>query len=206
MNNFLLSAIAVLTLTGCTKDNTSQPQYNPQLPAVTQTGANTIGCKINGVVMIPRNSVDSNFPFENINPVSYLSGLNFEYEKISAGDDNRNTLRGGITIYFQNNPITGNPTYVGNHPINDGILTSGFNDNYKDYITVSKYNASKKVYDLYFSIEATGSVNLTKSDDKTISGTFSCKAKNENNPNDIIEVTDGRFDFNKATINTIKFP
>lgn len=204
MKTTIITLLSLFLLNGCDKDD-NPIGYNPQLPAITQTGANTVGCKINGVIMVPRNSIDSNFPYRNFFPVRYLSALNFEYERIRAGDDHRNTRRGGISIYFQNNPVTGNPTPAGNHPIYNGILGSGLNDNYKDYMTFSKYNEIKKQYDLYFSIEGTGSVILTKSDNNIISGTFSCKAKNENNPNDVIEVTEGRFDFNKATINTTNF-
>lgn len=57
----------------------------------------------------------------------------------------------------------------------------------------------------YLSIANTGSIQITKSDDNIISGTFSCKLKNEKNSNDIIEIKDGRFDFNKHTINTTNF-
>lgn len=54
---------------------------------------------------------------------------------------------------------------------------------------------------IYLSIANTGNITLTRNDNEIISGTFSCKLKNMNNPNDIIEVREGRFDFNKKTIN-----
>ena len=47
---------------------------------------------------------------------------------------------------------------------------------------------------------------ILKSDLIIISGTFSCKAVNLNNPNDIINVTEGRFDVTKNTLITTNFP
>ena len=58
----------------------------------------------------------------------------------------------------------------------------------------------------YFSVANTGSITITRNDDEVISGTFSCKLRNKDNPNDIIEIKDGRFDFNKATIYNTYFP
>ena len=45
----------IITACGCTK-TTEEGRWNPELPPITQTGANTFGCKINGVIMIPRDS------------------------------------------------------------------------------------------------------------------------------------------------------
>ena len=45
----------IITACGCTK-TTEEERWNPELPPITQTGANTFGCKINGVIMIPRDS------------------------------------------------------------------------------------------------------------------------------------------------------
>ncbi len=57
----------------------------------------------------------------------------------------------------------------------------------------------------YLSIADTGTINITRSDNDIISGTFSCKLKYKENPNDIIEIKEGRFDFNKNTINSTDF-
>ena len=57
----------------------------------------------------------------------------------------------------------------------------------------------------YGSIEGTGKIIITRYDDEVISGTFYCKLKNRDIPDDYIEITEGRFDFNKKTINTTTF-
>jgi hypothetical protein len=45
--------LPLFLLNGC--DNNKQDDYNPQLPPITTTGANTAGCIINGKVLIPKN-------------------------------------------------------------------------------------------------------------------------------------------------------
>ncbi|WP_017256999.1 DUF6252 family protein [Pedobacter arcticus] len=65
---------------------------------------------------------------------------------------------------------------------------SGFNSfEFRDYNTDEYYKTTPKT---------NGIVNITKIDrsKKIISGTFSFKAENEDDPNDIITVADGRFD------------
>ncbi|NIJ43701.1 hypothetical protein FHR24_000140 [Wenyingzhuangia heitensis] len=61
------------------------------------------------------------------------------------------------------------------------------------HATIRKRDEKSKVY---FSFENSGSVKITKYDfEKRIySGTFSFKAVNRDDPNDIIEINDGRFD------------
>lgn len=51
-----------------------------------------------------------------------------------------------------------------------------------------------------------GSIIITKNDNNIISGTFSGKLQNVSDPNDTLEITEGRFDFNKNSINDYKFP
>ncbi|RZK28858.1 MAG: hypothetical protein EOO63_10315 [Hymenobacter sp.] len=50
MKHFLLPALALLLLTQCQK---SDPDPASQLPAATQTGANTFGCLVNGQPWLP---------------------------------------------------------------------------------------------------------------------------------------------------------
>ncbi|RZK98100.1 MAG: hypothetical protein EOO62_26990 [Hymenobacter sp.] len=50
MKHFLLPALALLLLTQCQK---ADPDPASQLPAATQTGANTFGCLVNGQPWLP---------------------------------------------------------------------------------------------------------------------------------------------------------
>ena len=49
----------------------------------------------------------------------------------------------------------------------------------------------------YGSIANSGKITFTRNDSKVISGTFYCKLKNRDEPYDIIEITEGRFDLTK---------
>ena len=57
----------------------------------------------------------------------------------------------------------------------------------------------------YWSSTNSGIIKITRSDLATgisiYSGTFSCTLYNKDNPSETIQVTDGRFDINVATLN-----
>ncbi|MEO0046656.1 MAG: hypothetical protein RL705_1847 [Bacteroidota bacterium] len=75
------------------------------------------------------------------------------------------------------------------------------------------YNNESNSYQYYRSYENSGELKITKyqvigqqSQSKIVSGTFSGRLKNSSNPNDIIEVTLGRFDINKSTLYSETYP
>ena len=86
---------------------------------------------------------------------------------------------------------------------NDGL---GANDNIN--ITCRWWNNSTQEYDWYCSIENGGTLKITKYDDINgiYSGLFSCTVQNKDNPNERIEITEGRFDINGYTLDTTEFP
>ena len=195
--------LAVFFLLACKeRTNEEDKPYDPQLPPITMVGANTFGCKINGVVMVPRNSIGYVPPGSNHYPVINLNGINNEYTYIQAADL-RETNRGGVFLYLQN--TAGTPTFqVGEYDIFDGISPSFLNDNYNNYIYVTAYKNG--VANNYKSIAGIGKIIITKNENSIFSCTFSCKVKNVSNSSDIIDITEGRFDINKSNINTTNFP
>ncbi|MFC6267754.1 hypothetical protein [Frigoriflavimonas asaccharolytica] len=201
--NVLLILFFVTVLVQCARssEDSTQDAYNPQLPAITTTGANTFGCKINGVVMVPRNSIGYIPPGSNHYPIIVAGSSNNEYLYIQAADK-RETKRGGVFIYLQN--LSANNYFqTGEYEIYDGISPSFLNDNYNNYIYITAFKDG--VVNNYKSIAGTGKIVLLKNDNAILSGTFFCKARNVQNPNDIIDITDGRFDFGN-TINSTNFP
>ncbi|OAB28018.1 hypothetical protein SAMN05444395_103159 [Flavobacterium fryxellicola] len=195
MKKLLLLLVTTFLLSCCDNDDKS----SNQLPAITQTGANTFGAIINGQVMVPRNSIGYIPPGNTHNAVRYSYFEN--WEEISASDGRTNM--GGIYIYIDNidkkSPIKVNNYSVGNS-------NGAFSNSYAENTLVTAYvfdNTGKGK--TYLSISGTGTVNITRSDNDIISGTFSCKLKCKDNSNDIIEIKEGRFDFNKNTINSTDF-
>lgn len=195
MKHTILSFLSVFLLNGC--DN--EAQFNPQLPAITQVGANTFGAIIKGQIMVPRNSQGYIPPGSSHNPVLYTGFDN--WEEISASD--RKTIMGGIYIYIENidkkYPLKVDNYIIGN---SDGALSNSFAEN--TLITANVYDNTGKAK-IYLSIADSGSINITRSDNDIISGIFSCKLRDKENPDDIIEIKEGRFDFTKNTINSTNF-
>ncbi len=187
----------IIALTGC--NNNDEETYNPELPPITQIGANTFGCKINGQIMVPRDSKKDpllgGYPYGvdfNINRT-----LNKHHDWVEAKDQVSNSNRGAITFKLPNIDTLGVGEYIIKHV--DGAF-SQFNPNIV-------YMGAISINGFYSSVENTGKIIITRYDDNVISGTFYCTLRNDYDPpNDIIEVTEGRFDFNRQTINTTKFP
>lgn len=204
MKKILLALTIGLAAMGCIdiklREGKQSDEYHPQLPPITQTGANTFGAVINGKVMVPRNSIGYVPPGNDHYAVDFF--MSKDYMQILAADS-RDTQRGWVYIYLKN--TSGSDILpVGNYALYDGkgTLSSSTSDDNCITVVYKKHNSNSPIYS---SIMDTGNVNITKSNDSIVSGTFSCKLRNKDNPNDIIEIKDGRFDFNKSTINTTNF-
>ena len=55
MKTTIITLLSLFLLNGCDKDD-KPADYNPQLPAITQTGANTFGVVLNNIIYVPRSS------------------------------------------------------------------------------------------------------------------------------------------------------
>ena len=158
----LLLALLVCSLSmACKKDKKDQP---------TQTGANKMYAKVNGV------------PWQNKACWSCISGggaLDAVYEDgtlkfFVVGENNDQKVRVGIIIKELKT--------IGSYQ----LLTRDLNFAY-----IFKNNIRH-----YTNINSLGTVTITKIDltNKIISGTFEFTAEEENNPANTIKVTDGWFD------------
>ncbi|KMQ67524.1 hypothetical protein [Chryseobacterium koreense] len=82
-NLILIFALATISFACGRSSEDQQDTYNPQLPPITQTGANTFGVKINGVGYTPKSSTNdlSNIGYPVYNGVwidfSYDNGKTF---------------------------------------------------------------------------------------------------------------------------------
>jgi hypothetical protein len=204
-----LFALLVLTftLTACSSDDTN---IEDRLPPETQTGANTFGCIINGNLLLPRSGNNSIvFPQSGAilwgagapNPTAY-----FELEI----KDYKSPKTASFLFHMHDIVALGLGSYVIDE--SNGMRDiDGFPHHYI-YCTVFDNNTNS--YQKYVSYTDSGSFTITKLLSNTannnngwiISGTFACKLRNINNPNNEIEIKKGRFDINSKTIEFKYFP
>ncbi len=174
---YIITAITFLLLTAmsCKKNKGSQED---QLPPVTETGANTFGCLINGKVWIPKGYNGTGTP----NP------------KISIEFFNAKMILGITTKHLEN----GDPMGYVIISLVDSVLSPG------PYKYPDKMDFSigwSKVLNTCFTatsdttVKKWGEAVITRFDNinKIVSGTFNCKFKTQTC--DTVYITNGQFDF-----------
>ncbi|MCW3073455.1 MAG: hypothetical protein JWP69_524 [Flaviaesturariibacter sp.] len=165
----------LLTAMSCKKNKVAEDQ----LPPITQTGANTFGCLINGNVYIAKGYNGTGTPNPKIQFDIGLNGL--PYLSIDAKQLNKEHIsEGQVFVAIANISGTGTYTYP-----------SSFNFS----VGWNKYIANCGMLAFDTTIKQWGEANITKYDltNHIISGTFNFKYKTQTC--DTIRVTDGRFDF-----------
>lgn len=140
-----------------------------KLTKPTQTGANTFSCKINGKVYVAK---DNLFAPGLSGGLTGFTANNYHFECEAAMYDGSKGGKSNYTIDI----FCGPPISEGVVMIHSGNVQS---------------NTNSSVY-----LINSGSINFTHIDylSRITSGTFSFTAVNFENPNDVITVTDGRFD------------
>lgn len=191
----------LLALSSCSKDNDSEPQ--DQLPPISTTGTNTAGCIINGKVLIPKNGVNSTSGFTTF---GLTTGAGINFNEPIVGDDYwyvkivnlRNKDRGYWIYLHLNNTENGVGSYAVNQS-NSDFFADGPNNS--QIIVRETFNGiSGKTF---LSSYNSGTIKITRFDysNGIYSGIFNCTLYNKDDPSEIIQITDGRFDINIATLN-----
>lgn len=192
-------------LASCSKDN--QPEDTTlKLPPETQIGANTFGCYINGNLLIPR---DGTGDFSGPDKGAILWGDptgDQQYSEIEIKDyKSEHTAK--ILIHIQSLNQFG----VANYIIDESNGMANIDGFQHTYMHCKIFNINTNSYQYYRSFNKSGMLKITKYDfipsqKLIISGVFSGQLKNTANSNDIIQVTQGRFDLNGATLSNKIFP
>ena len=95
---------------------------------------------------------------------------------------------------------------AGNYIVNESNCQDNVDSPITTNIFYRVYDYSENIYKYYCSFENSGLITITKFENGIVSGTFSCTAINRDDANDFIEITQGRFDINRATISGTEFP
>jgi hypothetical protein len=199
----LITVLLLALLTGCSNDS-NNPES--QLPPITHTGENTFGCLIDGRLFIPRDGTGTWAGPDNAVSIYGDPTGNNQYTEIEVRDyKSQRTAK--LLIHIQNLHQNG----IGNYVINESNGMSNIDGPNHTYIYCRVFNQSTNSYQYYRSYENSGSINITRYEITPnvsffISGTFNCSVKNSADPNDVIEITNGRFDFNGATLPNAVFP
>jgi hypothetical protein len=160
----------MLICSACTKDH---------LPAETQTGAGTFGCKLNGNVWIPKGS--DGYSGQNTKRQFSYGGCFF---LVSATDHDSNPLTGFVIGFDSTCMTVGVPIKLASGRNGEGgarYFTIGYSDSdNKDFITNDSL---------------TGELIFTKYNPPITSGKFWFDAMDKSGQ--VIHVTEGRFDIQR---------
>jgi hypothetical protein len=195
--HILLLSLALL-LNSCSNNDDG---FTPTLPAITQTGANTFGCFVDGVLVTPRDGSGSTL---GPDPGMRFLGSSFStYNDIKVRDFV--TGNGGLLdIHFNNLQETDEGTFI----ISESNCEDGIDANPSINIRARIFDDTTQTFKWYCSIENGGTITISRYDfdNRIVSGTFNCMVQNRDNPNEIIEITDGRFDIKWDTLQDTEFP
>ncbi len=193
MKNIFLATLIGLSALSC--DRLTETQDS--LPAATQTGANTFGCKLNGIVFVPNKATGSTVVERPLKVFGFYDNTVNWSRRITAwrGEDVKNMLYIDVYIYkihekgINSYSLDKAPEYDDAPP-------------FYSYIKCRAVSPTTKQYKYYGSYENSGNIDITYlSDDKFImSGKFTGKLR-EINGTEEVEVTEGRFDINLKTLN-----
>ena len=201
MKNAILLFI-IIAFSSCSKDDNGSVL---KLPEVTEVGANTFGCYINGFLLIPREAYKLSY---NQNGVPSGKGIRMEGDYYNA--DNSFSWRQFTVYNYKNrNNYYSIEFKLPNFPSMPIGTYDWGTSVYENEIVVNVYyiNIETNEHQFYTSHDLSGKLIVTKKDNvsHTFSGTFFGTIKNQDGTKEI-EIKDGRFDMNLMTINNHFFP
>ncbi|WP_034061122.1 hypothetical protein [Lacinutrix jangbogonensis] len=195
----ITTILILLLLFGCSKDDDNNT-FTPTLPEATQTGENTFGCYIDGVLLTPRdgsgtfNSSDRGMKIFSFPPDRL-------YNEIII-NDYASEKTGKIVLHI----LDLENTQVSNYIVNESNCQDNVDSPLTTNIFCRVYDHSENIYKNYCSYENSGNITISRYDNGIISGIFNARLKNINNNEDEIEITEGRFDINGNTLSETIFP
>jgi hypothetical protein len=202
MKTIFLTFLTFVLLTSCSKDdNKAVIDKTFQLPAETQTGANTFGVTINGKVYVPRDPTGVNVGGATAKGMRLVGGgvSPNEYTEIVVVDG-ASTVGFKITFHIQN------LLNVGNYTLKQSNFQDQADSVLLNHIFFKIWDNNIRNYAYYGSVEDQGVIDLKRHDSGIISGIFSGKFVRYDNPNEYLTISDGRFDINSFTVQNHLFP
>ena len=188
MKTKILFFLTILSLLGCSKDDNVKTDLVFQLPPETQIGANTFGVTIRGKVYVPRTPTGVNYGAPANAMIWSSGGVGQNLYKELIVVDGASAVGFKIVLHIQN--LNSVQSYI--------LKQSNFQDQadsiLENHAFFKIWDSQISNYAYYGSVANEGVVNVTRLSNGILSGNFSGKFVRYNNSNDIIQITDGRFD------------
>lgn len=195
---FLLLCIVIC----CSRDNDTETDNTSQLPAETQTGANTFGCLVNGKLFYPRDGSFSTAGSANAVTWWGSSSSTYQYDELDVNNFKDGKPINNFWMHLHDIPTKGTGEYIWM----DSNFKHGIDGLMQNYVYVKAFDYNTSTWKWYTSYENSGKTIITKYGGQPIvSGTFSGKLRSADGK-ETIEIIDGRFDINTATIGNQNFP
>ena len=193
MKNTLTLALFLL-LIGCSSDS----NLGYSLPPETQTGANTFGVTIKGKVYIPRDPTGGDIGAPAHGMILWGTS-DFSWTELEVKDG---ASAVGFKIYIHLQPLAS----VGKIILHQSNFHNSIDSTPYSHIYFKIWDPNISNYAYYGSVENQGEINITKLSGGIVSGNFKGKFVRYDDPNDFIQITDGRFDINSFTLPNAIFP
>lgn len=199
MKNLFFILIAFL-LIGC---RDSSEDDAAKLPPETQTGANTFGCLVNGRLFYPRDGTSS--VGGNAKAIMWWGSASstYQYDELDVNNFKDGKPINNFMMHLQDISTIGKGEYIWK----DSNFKSGVGGLMQNYLYVRAFDYNTNTWKWYSSYENSGKTTITSYTESTriVSGTFSGKLRTEDGK-ETIEITNGRFDINWATVKNSNFP
>lgn len=187
MKRIVFPALLLLSLAGCSSKETPIPA--PQLPAATQSGLNTAGCKVDGQVWVPAGGGLFAPKPVSVSLQRSVTGLQLSVllDRDPLTDDGQPNSRTQIKLYVPN--VTAPATIALDQYADPRLTTS--NPAYAAFI----YTAPTPDQQLLTGPNATGQLIITRLDTvaRVVAGSFQFRAQEQAGPA-TVNITEGRFD------------
>lgn len=200
MKNLIIALFIFILNGSCNKEDIKKINQTIQLPAETQTGANTFGVTIKGKVYIPRYPTGI-----NIGPTTkgmmFWGISNNSWNEIEI-KDGASAVGFNMKIHIENLETIGVNKYI----LKQSNFHNGFDSSPLTHIYFKIWDNLINNYAYYGSIEDQGELNITRLSNGIVSGNFKGRFVRYDNSVDFIDINDGRFDLNTTTVSNHPFP
>jgi len=186
----LLVLISIsITSIQCEKDSADQSAL---LSPITTTGANTFGCLMNGLAMLPKDGVptfNNPYPHKGRELVFDTGGNIADFNFYNARD------KAPLGFFLDIHLVNFSNLQPGDYKWQQSSYGVGTFPYKLHHVYGSFYDSETKDYAWFGSYDSSGTTTITRMDtiNHIISGTFSGKLKRKDGAKEIA-ITDGRFD------------